>query len=48
MRRLARRSRDCPRLLNRAGQLMIDSDDDPSYGVAVDYEVKTGIMGGGH
>ena len=41
-------SRDCHRLLNRAGQLMIDSDDDPSYGVAVDYEVKTGIMGGGH
>ncbi|WP_340149442.1 SulP family inorganic anion transporter [uncultured Sneathiella sp.] len=41
-------SRDCHRLLNRAGQLMVDSDDDPVYGLAVDYSVKTGIMGGGH
>ncbi len=41
-------SRDCHQLLNRAGQLMVDSDDDPSYGVAVDYSVKTGILGGGH
>jgi sulfate permease, SulP family len=41
-------SRDCHRLLNRAGQIMVDSDDDPDYGVAVDYNVKTGILGGGH
>ena len=41
-------SRDCHRLLNRAGQLMVDSDDDPSYGVAVDYDVRTGSFGGGH
>jgi len=41
-------SRDCHRLLNKAGQLMVDSDDDPSYGLAVDYSVKTGILGGGH
>ncbi|MEX1035970.1 MAG: SulP family inorganic anion transporter [Sneathiella sp.] len=41
-------SRDCHRLLHRAGQLMVDSDDDPNYGVAVDYSVKTGIMGGSH
>jgi len=41
-------SHDCHRLLNRAGQLMIDSDDDPDYGVAVDYSIKTGVMGGGH
>ena len=41
-------SHDCHRLLNRAGQLMVDSDDDPNYGIAVDYSVKTGIMGGGH
>jgi len=41
-------SHDCHRLLNRAGQLMVDSDDDPSYGIAVDYSIKTGIMGGGH
>jgi sulfate permease, SulP family len=41
-------SHDCHQLLHRAGQLMIDSDDDPEYGVAVDYAVKTGIMGRGH
>ena len=41
-------SHDCHQLLKRAGQLMVDSDDDPHYGVAVDYEVKTGILGGGH
>ncbi len=41
-------SRDCHTLLNRAGQLMVDSNDDPDYGVAVDYSVRTGILGGGH
>lgn len=41
-------SHDCHRLLARAGQLMIDSDDDPDYGVAVDYSVKTGILSAGH
>lgn len=41
-------TRDCHRLLNRAGQLMVDSDDDPDYGLAVDYWVKTGAFGGGH
>ncbi len=41
-------SRDCHQLLNRAGQLMVDSNDDPDYGVAVDYSVKTGSLGGGH
>ena len=41
-------SHDCHRLLNKAGQLMIDSDDDPHYGVAVDYSVKTGAFGSGH
>ena len=41
-------SRDCHRLLNRAGQLIVDSDDDPVYGLAVDYDVKTGNFGGGH
>jgi len=39
-------SQDCHQLLNRAGQLVVDSDDDPDYGIAVDYSVKTGIMGG--
>jgi SulP family sulfate permease len=41
-------SPDCHKLLHRAGQLMIDSDDDPSYGIAVDYSVKTGSFGSGH
>ncbi len=41
-------SRDCHRLLTRAGQLMVDSDDDPDYEIAADYHVRTGIFGGGH
>ena len=41
-------SRECHRLLNRAGQLVIDADDDPNYGLAVDYSIKTGMFGGGH
>jgi len=41
-------SHDCHRLLNRAGQLIVDSDDDPEYGIAVNYSVKTGAFGGGH
>ena len=41
-------SRDCHQLLSRAGQLMLDSDDDPNYGIAVDYFVKTGSLGGAH
>ncbi|SMR81346.1 sulfate permease, SulP family [Aliiroseovarius halocynthiae] len=39
-------SRDCHDLLNKAGHLMVDSDDDPDYEVAVDYSVRTGILGG--
>ncbi|TDE35610.1 SulP family inorganic anion transporter [Antarcticimicrobium sediminis] len=39
-------SRDCHRLLNKAGHLMVDSDDDPDYALAVNYSVKTGILGG--
>jgi SulP family sulfate permease len=38
-------TRDCHRLLTRTGQLMVDSDDDPDYGIAVDYDVKLGIFG---
>ncbi len=41
-------SRDCHRLLTRAGQLMIDSDDDPNYAIAANYSVKTGRFGGAH
>jgi len=39
-------SRDCHRLLKKAGHLMVDSDDDPDYELAVNYSVKTGILGG--
>jgi len=38
-------TKDCHRLLRRTGQLIVDSDDDPDYGVAVDYDVKLGIFG---
>ena len=41
-------SRDCHKLLNRAGQLVVDSGDDPEYGLAVDYDIRTGRLGGGH
>ncbi|WP_050603208.1 SulP family inorganic anion transporter [Ruegeria sp. 6PALISEP08] len=39
-------SRDCHKLLNKAGHLMVDSDDDPDYELAVDYSVRTGVLGG--
>lgn len=39
-------SRDCHRLLNKAGHLVVDSEDDPDYALAVDYDVRTGILGG--
>jgi len=38
-------TRDCHKLLSRSGQLVVDSDDDPDYGVAVDYDIKLGIFG---
>ena len=41
-------SRDCHTLLIKAGHLMVDSDDDPDYALAVNYSVKTGILDGGH
>ncbi|WP_084418347.1 SulP family inorganic anion transporter [Henriciella litoralis] len=46
--RLRHLSRDCHKLLKRAGQLMVDSDDDPDYTLAADYSVRTGVFGGGH
>lgn len=46
--RLRHLSQDCHRLLTRAGQLMIDSDDDPDYEIATDYSVRTGVFGPGH
>ena len=39
-------SKDCHKLLTNAGQLIVDSDDDPEYGIAVDYNVKLGIING--
>jgi len=39
-------SKESHRLLNKAGQLIVDSDDDPDYELAVDYNVRTGILGG--
>jgi SulP family sulfate permease len=39
-------SRDCHKLLTKAGHLMVDSDDDPDYALAVDYGVRTGVLGG--
>jgi len=41
-------SRDCHGLLTKAGQLLVQSDDDPDYGLAVDYSVRPGVLGGGH
>ena len=41
-------SRDCHYLLNKADQLMVDSDDDPEYGLAVAYDIRTGQFAGGH
>jgi len=41
-------SRDCHALLHQAGQLMVDSEDDPDYQIATDYHVRTGLFGGGH
>ena len=39
-------SHDCHALLTRAGQLIIEQDDDPDYGLAVDYDVQLGRIGG--
>ena len=41
-------SRDCHTLLAKSGQLMIDSDDDPDYQIAVDYGVRMGVFGNSH
>ncbi len=46
--RLKHLSQDCHGLLNKAGQLIVDSEDDPKYEIAVDYDVKTGVFGSGH
>lgn len=38
-------SQDCHQLLNKAGQLMVDNDDDPDYRLSVDYEIQLGRFG---
>ena len=38
-------TKDCHKLLSKTGQLVVDSDDDPDYGLAVDYGVKLKIFG---
>ncbi len=37
-------SRDCHALLSKSGQLIVDSADDPDYGVVADYGVQTGRL----
>ena len=46
--RLRHLSHDCHALLSKAGQLVVEEDDDPDYGLAVDYDVTTGRLVGGH
>jgi len=41
-------SKDCKELLARAGQLIEPDADDPSYGVAVDYDLELGRLNAGH
>ncbi len=41
-------TRDCHKLLITAGQLIVDNDDDPEYGIAVDYDIKHGRLSGAH
>ena len=38
-------SHDCHQLLSKAGHLIVDSDDDPDYEIAVNYSVRTGVLG---
>jgi len=41
-------SKDCQTLLTKSGQLVTASEDDPTYGVAADYQITTGRFGGAH
>ena len=41
-------SPDCRRLLGQTGMIVVESEDDPEYQVAADYEVRTGLFGAGH
>lgn len=46
--RLRHLSPDCQRLLSGAGQLIEPAEDDPNYGVAVDYGIRIGRTDTGH
>ena len=46
--RLRYLSKDCHTLLNKAGQIMDESEQDPDYGVAANYRVRIGRFGAGH
>jgi sulfate permease, SulP family len=39
-------SKECHRLLTRAGQLVVENDDDPDYELAIDYDIQLGRIGG--
>jgi SulP family sulfate permease len=39
-------SRDCHKLLTKSGQLVVENDDDPDYGLVVDYDIQLGRIGG--
>ena len=39
---------DCHKLLINAGQLIVDNDDDPDYGIAVDYDIQPGRLSNTH
>lgn len=41
-------SKDCHKLLTTAGQLVVEGDSDPDYGLAVDYGVTPGRFSDGH
>src|SRR6056300_891954 len=38
-------TKDCHKILSKTGQLVVDSDNDPDYSLAVDYGVKLKIFG---
>ncbi len=39
-------TKECHAILSKAGHLVVENDDDPDYELAVDYGVRTGIIGG--
>ena len=41
-------SKDCQALLTKSGQLIVETDADPTYGIVADYKLRTGRFGGAH